>query len=61
MKVETIKIPKHARNAMEEWITLEELHSTAIVMSKEVLGKDGILVEFFLALWDDVGLILLEV
>lgn len=38
---------------------LEELH--ALAMKKTVPRKDGIPIEFYLALWDGIGPILLEV
>lgn len=47
---------------MEQPISLEELHREAMALAKQkVLGKDGLLVEFFLAIWEQVGLVLLKV
>lgn len=47
---------------MERRITLEELHELTSYMAKnKVPGKDGVPVKFFLALWDEISPILLEV
>lgn len=55
-------IPKATREAMELPITLEELHKVAKAMAKKrVPGKDGLSMEIFRALWDQVGPLLLKV
>lgn len=45
---------------MEERITLKELHAAALALARnKALGKDGVLVEFYITMWDYVGSILL--
>lgn len=47
---------------MEKDITLEELHYVADQLARNKMPRwDGLLVEFYLFVWDDIGPILLEV
>lgn len=47
---------------MEEPITIGELHDAAKLLAKnKVPGRDGILVEFYLVIWEQIGPILLAV
>lgn len=47
--------------ALEQDILLEELHEAAKLLAKnKVPGRDGVPVEFFLTLWDQIGPVLLK-
>lgn len=59
---QTTKISVKAQQIMEEPISLAELHLAAQQLARnKVPNKDGLPIEFFLALWDELGPILLEV
>lgn len=58
---QTSRISQEACDALEEKITLEELHAVAAAMpTGKVLDKDKIPVKFYLILWDEIGPILLD-
>lgn len=62
LEAQTNIIPPDDAAAMEQPISLEELHVAAKALAKQkVLGKDGLPMEFFLALWEQVGPLLLKV
>lgn len=62
LNAQTTKISKADRLALEACITLEELEAATLSMARnKVLGKDGILIEFFTTLWEEICLILLVV
>lgn len=56
------RISEASKEALEAPITLEELHRATInLLKNKVSGKDGIPVEFYLKIWEQVGPILFEV
>lgn len=58
---QTKKIPLEDRNALEAPISLEEMHVATLAMARnKVSSKDGIPIEFYLAVWEEVGPILLS-
>lgn len=58
---QTEQILERDCEALEKDITLEELHEATKQLAKnKVPSRDGIPVEFFLVLWDQIGPILLE-
>lgn len=62
LEAQTDKISEEAAQIMEKPITLEELHYAASRLAKnKVPGRDRIPMEFYLAVWDQVGPIVLEV
>lgn len=62
LEAQTIQILEEAKACMEKEITLEELFGVASTMAKnKIPSKDGLPVEFFLALWEELGPILLKV
>lgn len=57
----TEQITQAERLAMEAPLTLDELHQAAKLMARrKVPGPDGIPIEFYLALWEEVGPALLN-
>lgn len=53
-------IPQEANQAMEVPISLHELHQVALQLANNKMPRhNGILVEFFLGIWEDISPILL--
>lgn len=62
LEQQSTKIVEADKEALEAPITLEQMCVVAHAMAKnKVSGRDGIPIEFYLALWVDIGPILLEV
>lgn len=61
LEAQTRKISEEAKDKMEEKITLDELFEAAKALGKnKAPGKDGVLMEFYLNMWELMGPILLK-